>query len=55
MKVKYLHTMVRVKDIDESKSFYCDLLGMEEIRRSDYHEGNSRWSFLLLLVNQNVH
>jgi len=35
MKIKYLHTMVRVKDIEESKRFYCDLLGLEEIRRVD--------------------
>ena len=39
MKVKYLHTMVRVNDIEKSKAFYCDLLGLEEIRRSDYEEG----------------
>ena len=29
MKIEYLHTMVRVKDIDASKRFYCDLLGLE--------------------------
>ncbi|WP_424932518.1 VOC family protein [Amaricoccus macauensis] len=28
MKIKYLHTMVRVTDIEESKKFYCDLLGL---------------------------
>ena len=26
MKIEYLHTMVRVKDIEASKAFYCDLL-----------------------------
>ena len=31
--VKYLHTMVRVKDIDESLDFYCSKLGMIETRR----------------------
>ena len=46
MKVKYLHTMVRVKDIDKSKIFYCDLLGMEEIRRSDNHAGKFTLVFL---------
>ena len=33
MKIKYLHTMVRVTDIEESKRFYCDLLGLHEVRR----------------------
>ena len=46
MKVKYLHTMVRVTDIDESKAFYCDLLGLEEIRRSESTEGKFTLVFL---------
>jgi len=36
--MKYLHTMVRVTDLDESLDFYCDKLGLKEIRRMD-HEG----------------
>lgn len=39
MKVEYLHAMVRVTDLEESKRFYCDLLGMEEVRRSDNEQG----------------
>ncbi len=46
MKVKYLHTMVRVGNIEKSKAFYCDLLGLEEIRRSDYDEGKFTLVFL---------
>lgn len=46
MKVKYLHTMVRVRDIDESKKFYCDLLGLEEIRRVDNEAGKFTLVFL---------
>ena len=46
MKVKYLHTMVRVNDIEKSKAFYCDLLGLEEIRRSDYEDGKFTLVFL---------
>ena len=46
MKVKYLHTMVRVNDIEKSKAFYCDLLGLEEIRRSHYEEGKFSLVFL---------
>lgn len=37
--MKYLHTMVRVKDLDASMHFYCDLLGLKEIKRSDYEKG----------------
>ena len=46
MKLKYLHTMVRVKDIDESKKFYCDLLGLEEVRRIDNEGGKFTLVFL---------
>jgi lactoylglutathione lyase len=46
MTVKYLHTMVRVRDIDESKRFYCDLLGLEEIRRMDSEQGKFTLVFL---------
>ncbi|MEX2518508.1 MAG: lactoylglutathione lyase [Paracoccaceae bacterium] len=46
MKIKYLHTMVRVKDIDASKRFYCDLLGLEEVRRIDNEAGKFTLVFL---------
>ena len=46
MKIKYLHTMVRVKDIDASKAFYCDLLGLEEVRRVDHEAGRFTLVFL---------
>ncbi|MEM9044814.1 MAG: lactoylglutathione lyase [Pseudomonadota bacterium] len=46
MTVKYLHTMVRVKDIEASKKFYCDLLGLEEIRRYDSEAGKFTLVFL---------
>ena len=46
MKIKYLHTMVRVKDIDASKKFYCDLLGLEEVRRMDNEAGKFTLVFL---------
>jgi lactoylglutathione lyase len=46
MKVEYLHTMVRVTDIEESKKFYCDLLGMEEVRRYDNEAGKFTLVFL---------
>ena len=46
MKLKYLHTMVRVKNIEESKKFYCDLLGLREIKRKDSKEGEFTLVFL---------
>ena len=46
MKVKYLHTMVRVKNIEESKRFYCDLLGLREIKRKESKEGKFTLVFL---------
>ena len=46
MKVKYLHTMVRVKNIEESKKFYCDLLGLKEIKRKESEEGKFTIVFL---------
>lgn len=46
MKIEYLHTMVRVTDIEASKAFYCDLLGMEEIRRTDSEAGKFTLVFL---------
>ena len=46
MKVKYLHTMVRVKNIEESKEFYCDLLGLREIKRNESEEGKFTLVFL---------
>jgi lactoylglutathione lyase len=44
--MKYLHTMVRVTDIDASLRFYRDALGLEEIRRNDYPQGRYTLVFL---------
>ncbi len=37
--MRYLHTMVRVKDLEASLDFYCNKLGLIQIRRMDYEEG----------------
>ncbi|MCC4240855.1 VOC family protein [Thalassospira povalilytica] len=37
--MRYLHTMVRVENVDESLKFYCDLLGMKETRRIESEQG----------------
>ena len=44
--MKFLHTMVRIKDIDQSLDFYCNKLGMIEKRRNDYEGG--RFSLIFL-------
>jgi lactoylglutathione lyase len=37
--MKYLHTMVRVTDLDASSKFYCDALGLREVRRISNDKG----------------
>ena len=44
--MRYLHTMVRVEDLDASLHFYCSLLGMEEIRRRESEGGRFTLVFL---------
>ena len=44
--MKYLHTMVRVNDIDASLNFYCELLGLKELRRIDNEAGRFTLVFL---------
>jgi len=44
--MKYLHTMVRVRDVDASLRFYCELLGLEELRRYDSEQGRFTLIFL---------
>jgi lactoylglutathione lyase len=44
--MKYLHTMVRVTDVDASLDFYCNKLGLKQIRRMDNDKG--RFSLIFL-------
>ena len=44
--MKYLHTMVRVTNVDESLRFYCEGLGLEEVRRSESEKGRYTLIFL---------
>ncbi len=37
--MRYLHTMVRVSDLDASLDFYCNKLGLQEVRRVDHEAG----------------
>lgn len=44
--MRYLHTMVRVTDVDRSLDFYVDKLGMKEVRRIDNDQGRFTLIFL---------
>jgi lactoylglutathione lyase len=44
--MKYLHTMVRVTDIDKSLEFYCDQLGLVELKRYESEQGRFTLVFL---------
>lgn len=46
MGLTYLHTMVRVKDLDAALHFYCTLLGLEEIKRHESESGRFTLIFL---------
>lgn len=51
----YLHTMVRVRDLDRSVKFYSDLLGMHELRRSEVKDGRYTLAFVGYADNANGH
>jgi lactoylglutathione lyase len=44
--MKYLHTMVRVADLNASLKFYCDALGLRELRRKESEKGRFTLVFL---------
>jgi len=44
--MRYLHTMVRVRDLPAAVRFFCDGLGLEEIRRRDSEQGRYTLVFL---------
>lgn len=48
--MRYLHTMVRVKDLDESMEFYCNKMGMTEVRRIENDKG--RFTLVFLAANE---
>ncbi|MEM8633240.1 MAG: VOC family protein [Pseudomonadota bacterium] len=54
MGIEYLHTMVRVKDLDESIAFY-KLLGLEETRRMENEKGRFTLVFLTPPGQENAH
>jgi lactoylglutathione lyase len=46
LSMRYLHTMVRIRDIAQSLRFYCDALGLKEVRRLE----NDRGRFTLIFL-----
>lgn len=44
--MRILHTMLRVGDLDRSIKFYTEVLGMQELRRNDYPEGEFTLAFI---------
>lgn len=52
--MKYLHTMVRVTDVDASLDFYCNKLGLTEVRRKESPQGRFTLIFLAAPGQQGV-
>jgi lactoylglutathione lyase len=52
--MKYLHTMVRVSDLEESLDFYCNKLGLKEIRRYDNPQGRYTLAFVAAPGDESV-
>lgn len=50
--MRYLHTMVRIRNIDDSLAFYCDGLGMRQVRRIDNERG--RFTLIFLAAPEDV-
>ncbi len=50
--MRYLHTMVRVANVDEALDFYCRKLGLQEVRRVDNQQG--RFTLIFLAAPEDV-
>jgi len=48
----YLHTMVRISDVDQSLDFYCNKLGLKEVRRTDSEQG--RYTLIFLAADEDM-
>ena len=51
--MKYLHTMVRVSNLETSLDFYCNKLGLKELRRYESEEG--RFTLVILAAKGDEH
>ena len=52
MSLQYLHTMIRVGNLDAALDFFCDKLGLIEVRRSDFEKG--RFSLVFLAAPHDI-
>ena len=52
--MEFLHTMIRVSDIDASLDFYCNKLGLIEFSRKDYEKGRFTLIFLCASEDKNL-
>ena len=50
--MQYLHTMIRISDVDKSLDFFCDKLGLIQVSRKDYEKG--RFSLIFLAAPEDV-
>ncbi len=50
--MKYLHTMIRATDLDKTLYFYCDVLGLIEVSRKDYPQGE--FTLIFLAANEDA-
>jgi len=50
--MRYLHTMVRIRDVDASLDFYCGKMGMVEVRRTESQAG--RFTLIFLAASEDV-
>jgi lactoylglutathione lyase len=50
--IEYLHTMIRVGDLDATTRFFCDGLGLKELRRTDNEAGRFTLVFLASALDQ---
>ena len=50
--MQYLHTMVRISNVEESLDFYCDKLGMVEVRRTESEAG--RYTNIFLSASDDI-
>jgi lactoylglutathione lyase len=50
--MKYLHTMLRISNIEKSLDFYCHMLGLKELRRYDDEKG--RYTLIFLVTDQDA-
>jgi len=50
--MRYLHTMVRIRDVDASLDFYCRKMGMVEVRRTESQAG--RFTLIFLAASEDV-